>query len=164
MDSYENLCPSAKEFFTFYTSYFNFQEVPVLKRKLGKLSPDEQDNCVRLFLGKLHSPKNLLLISIFLGGLGINRFMLGDTKMGVLKICCSFSPIFFTALAPLMFSVFNILSALYMIFSLLPILAFIGGVASIVFWIIDIVHAKSQTYKFNFKQVDNIISSAANNS
>ena len=41
---------------------------------------------------ELKDPTTLLLISIFLGGLGIDRFMLGDTGMGVLKLltggCC----------------------------------------------------------------------------
>ena len=31
-------------------------------------------------------PTTLLLVSIFLGGLGIDRFMLGDTGMGILKL------------------------------------------------------------------------------
>ena len=31
-------------------------------------------------------PTTILLISIFLGGLGIDRFMLGDTGMGILKL------------------------------------------------------------------------------
>lgn len=37
-------------------------------------------------------PTTLLLVSIFLGGLGIDRFMLGDIGMGILKLltggCC----------------------------------------------------------------------------
>ena len=31
-------------------------------------------------------PTTLLLVSIFLGSLGIDRFMLGETGMGVLKL------------------------------------------------------------------------------
>jgi TM2 domain-containing membrane protein YozV len=41
---------------------------------------------------EMKDPTTLLLISIFLGSLGIDRFMLGDTGMGVLKLltggCC----------------------------------------------------------------------------
>lgn len=41
---------------------------------------------------ELKDPTILLIISILLGGLGIDRFMLGDTGMGVLKLltggCC----------------------------------------------------------------------------
>lgn len=37
-------------------------------------------------------PTTLLLVSLFLGGLGIDRFMLGETGMGILKLltggCC----------------------------------------------------------------------------
>ena len=41
---------------------------------------------------ELKDPTTLLLISIFLGTLGIDRFMLGDTGMGILMLltcgCC----------------------------------------------------------------------------
>ena len=40
----------------------------------------------------MKEPTTLLLVSIFLGTLGIDRFMLGDTGMGILKLltagCC----------------------------------------------------------------------------
>lgn len=32
------------------------------------------------------SPSNMMLISIFLGGWGIDRFMIGDTGLGILKL------------------------------------------------------------------------------
>lgn len=35
---------------------------------------------------ELQSPTVLLLISIFLGELGVDRFMLGDVGMGLLKL------------------------------------------------------------------------------
>ena len=31
-------------------------------------------------------PTTLLLVSLFLGGLGVDRFMLGETGMGILKL------------------------------------------------------------------------------
>lgn len=41
---------------------------------------------------ELKDPTTLLLVSIFLGTFGIDRFMLGDTGMGILKLltagCC----------------------------------------------------------------------------
>lgn len=40
----------------------------------------------RLSMVELKDPTTILLISIFLGGLGIDRFMLGDTGMGILKL------------------------------------------------------------------------------
>ena len=40
----------------------------------------------------MKDPTTLLLVSIFLGNLGIDRFMIGDTGMGILKLltcgCC----------------------------------------------------------------------------
>lgn len=35
---------------------------------------------------KFKNPKNLTLISIFLGYIGIDRFMMGETGMGILKM------------------------------------------------------------------------------
>ena len=41
---------------------------------------------------EMKDPTTILLVSIFLGALGIDRFMLGDTGMGILKLltcgCC----------------------------------------------------------------------------
>ena len=41
---------------------------------------------------EMKDPTTILLVSIFLGVLGIDRFMLGDTGMGILKLltcgCC----------------------------------------------------------------------------
>ena len=35
---------------------------------------------------ELKDPTTILLVSIFLGSLGIDRFMIGDTGMGILKL------------------------------------------------------------------------------
>ena len=60
-----------------------------LKDKLRTLD-DEKFSLISTM--EFKDPTTLLLISIFVGGLGIDRFMLGDTGMGVLKLltggCC----------------------------------------------------------------------------
>ena len=35
---------------------------------------------------ELKDPTTMLLVSIFLGGLGVDRFMMGETGMGILKL------------------------------------------------------------------------------
>ena len=69
--------------------YFPSEKIMYLKEKL--LSADE-NKLAMISTIELKDPTTLLLISIFLGGLGIDRFMLGDTGMGVLKLltggCC----------------------------------------------------------------------------
>lgn len=35
---------------------------------------------------ELKNPTTMLLISIFLGGIGVDRFMFGETGMGILKL------------------------------------------------------------------------------
>ncbi len=69
--------------------YFPAEKIIILKEKL--LATDDS----RFMLAttqELKDPTTILLISLFLGGLGIDRFMLGDTGMGVLKLltggCC----------------------------------------------------------------------------
>ena len=54
-----------------------------LKSKLLKMDKDKFE---RICLCDLKSPTIILLVSVFLGGLGIDRFMIGDIGMGILKL------------------------------------------------------------------------------
>ena len=69
--------------------YFPAEKIMYLKEKL--LAADEEKMSM-ISAVELKDPTTILLISIFLGGLGIDRFMIGDTGMGVLKLltggCC----------------------------------------------------------------------------
>ena len=63
--------------------YFPQEKIIFLKEKL--LAADEAKfNMISIL--DLKDPTVLLLVSIFLGYLGIDRFMLGDIGMGVLKL------------------------------------------------------------------------------
>ena len=69
--------------------YFPEEKLMYLKDKLRTI--DEQKFSLVSTI-ELKDPTTLLLVSLFLGVLGIDRFMLGDTGMGVLKLltggCC----------------------------------------------------------------------------
>ena len=69
--------------------YFPAEKIMLLKERL--LALDEQ-RFQMVSMIELKDPTTLLLISIFIGGLGIDRFMIGDTGMGILKLltggCC----------------------------------------------------------------------------
>lgn len=76
-------------FFMTNAKYFPEEKVVYLKEKLRTMD-DEKFSLVSTI--ELKDPTTLLLVSIFLGTLGIDRFMLGDTGMGILKLltagCC----------------------------------------------------------------------------
>ena len=69
--------------------YFPEEKIVFLKDKLRTMD-EEKFSLVSAV--ELKDPTTLLLVSIFLGVLGIDRFMLGDTGMGILKLltggCC----------------------------------------------------------------------------
>lgn len=69
--------------------YFPAEKIMLIKERL--LALDEQRFQMASMI-ELKDPTTLLLISIFIGGLGIDRFMIGDTGMGILKLltggCC----------------------------------------------------------------------------
>lgn len=69
--------------------YFPAEKMMLLKDKLMSL---DEYRFNMLSSIEFKDPTTLLLISIFLGYLGIDRFMLGDTGMGILKLltggCC----------------------------------------------------------------------------
>lgn len=51
-----------------------------------KLTEADETKFALISTVEFKDPTTILLVSIFLGGLGIDRFMLGDTGMGVLKL------------------------------------------------------------------------------
>lgn len=63
--------------------YFPAENIMYLKEKL-KTIDDQKFSMISTI--ELKDPTTILLVSIFLGTLGIDRFMLGDTSMGVLKL------------------------------------------------------------------------------
>ena len=69
--------------------YFPSDKIMFLKEKLYKV---DESKFSMLSCIELKDPTTILLISLFLGSLGVDRFMLKDTAMGVLKLltggCC----------------------------------------------------------------------------
>lgn len=69
--------------------YFPAEKIMFLKEKLRTID-EEKFSLVSAI--EFKDPTVMLLVSIFIGGMGIDRFMLGDTAMGVLKLltcgCC----------------------------------------------------------------------------
>ena len=69
--------------------YFPAEKMVYLREKLGTM---DENKFALLSSLELKDPTVMLVVSIFLGALGIDRFMLGDTGMGVLKLltggCC----------------------------------------------------------------------------
>lgn len=63
--------------------FFPEEKIVYLKEKLSSMD-DSKMNLI--YSIELKDPTTLLLVSIFLGALGIDRFMIGDTGMGVLKL------------------------------------------------------------------------------
>ena len=63
--------------------YFPAEKIVFLKQKL--LEVDESKFTLASTV-ELKDPTTLLLISLFLGGFGVDRFMLGETGVGVLKL------------------------------------------------------------------------------
>lgn len=69
--------------------YFPAEKIVYLKDKLRTM---DEEKFSLLTTVEMKDPTTVLLISIFLGVLGIDRFMIGDTGMGILKLltggCC----------------------------------------------------------------------------
>lgn len=76
-------------YLTTNAKYFEASAIPIIRQKLEKA---DETSFLSVQACELKDPTTLLLISIFLGTFGIDRFMLGDTGMGILKLltggCC----------------------------------------------------------------------------
>ena len=69
--------------------YFPTEKIVFLKEKLKNV---DEEKFALISAIDFKEPTTLLLVSLFLGSLGIDRFMLGDTGLGILKLltggCC----------------------------------------------------------------------------
>lgn len=69
--------------------YFPAEKIMFLKEKLYRI---DETKFSMVSCMDFKEPTTILLVSLFLGSLGIDRFMLKDTGMGVLKLltggCC----------------------------------------------------------------------------
>lgn len=63
--------------------FFPEEKIAMIKSKLDTL---DEDRFLMVTSLDLKDPTTMLIISIVGGSLGIDRFMLGDTAMGVLKL------------------------------------------------------------------------------
>lgn len=63
--------------------YFPAEKIMYLKEKLATL---DESKFAMISTVEMKDPTTILLVSLFLGGLGVDRFMIGDTGMGILKL------------------------------------------------------------------------------
>ena len=65
------------------SKYFPQDKIQFIREKLESM---DDDRFMMMSAMELKDPTTMLIISIFLGTYGIDRFMLGDTGMGILKL------------------------------------------------------------------------------
>ena len=65
------------------SKYFHSERIPYIQERLAHL-PEEKFNL--LYTVQLKDPSTMLLVSIFIGEFGVDRFMIGDTGLGILKL------------------------------------------------------------------------------
>ena len=73
----------AMEIISTFSSKIPREKIPALKSALRN-APDSAYNDV--FAAKTYSSTTTLLLSIFLGGLGVDRFYVGDVGLGIAKL------------------------------------------------------------------------------
>jgi len=72
-----------KDYIMMNKKYFPENKLYLLEERLKKMTEDELK---RLHYLELKEPTTMLIISILVGEFGIDRFMLGDVGMGILKL------------------------------------------------------------------------------
>ncbi len=88
-------------YLTQFRQYIPRNKIFNLKNILIKADDSIEDN---LALVSLHNPTLILILSIFLGSLGVDRFMLGDYGLGICKLLFSWITFGIWALVDIYFS------------------------------------------------------------
>lgn len=65
------------------SKYFPAESIPMIRDRLERA---EDDKLMMIEALELKEPTTLLIVSLLAGGFGIDRFLLGDVGMGVLKL------------------------------------------------------------------------------
>ncbi len=76
-------CQNIDLYLTTNAKYFEPSAIPIIRQKLENAS---DDSLLTLQATELKDPTVMLLVSIFLGTLGVDRFMIGDIGIGILKL------------------------------------------------------------------------------
>lgn len=63
--------------------YLPAEKIVFIKEKMKNM---DEERFALVSSVEFKDPTTILLVSLFLGGLGIDRFMLGETGMGILKL------------------------------------------------------------------------------
>jgi len=63
--------------------YLPAEKIVFIKEKMKNI---DEERFALVSAVEFKDPTTILLVSLFLGGLGIDRFMLGETGMGILKL------------------------------------------------------------------------------
>lgn len=63
--------------------YFESKDLPLIKSNLEKLS---EEKALILQLIDFKDPNTMLIVSILVGTLGVDRFLLGDVLIGIFKL------------------------------------------------------------------------------
>ncbi|MEY8463031.1 TM2 domain-containing protein [Streptococcus merionis] len=62
---------------------FTNEDYLILQQELAQISPEKEQ---MLYAVELKNPTTILIVSLLLGGWAVDRFMLGDIGLGILKI------------------------------------------------------------------------------
>lgn len=120
------------------SKYLHKRAIPSVRQAMELA---ENANCVEIANIQYKNPMIILLCSIFLGHLGIDRFLMADSSSGIVKligwVLCS-------ALLSVGLALLNII---------LIIVGSILYIAMLVWWILDIVFLAHQAYIWNYYRI-----------
>ena len=137
---------SVERFLFLNSTFLPKQKIPLIKEKL--LGSESAFNRVRLMT--LKEPNTLLLISVFVGQLGVDRFIINKKATGALKLLfwlvayvCMFASFFVILYDTTKFIGWFLLSV-YFVF--------------LIVWIVDLCKIRNMTREYNYSLIMNILS------